>query len=190
MTEQASDGGGRRTAGFFSTSWLWLALLLAPLQSAAAAGSTLRALLVEYRCAVVDRLERIYEAGDRARSRNRYLAITAPDHPHGYVQCLFYDGRAKLLCEASSGFYYHEPRTFFLHPDAIAALGRLGFSTDDSEGNFRIELDLADPPDFNAIADLMLRALHDASGARAGDAVLLFNAPFARRPSSTCVPVS
>ncbi len=45
-------------------------------------------------------------------------------------------------CEASSGYYYNKegtPRTFFLPREAIAALGRLGFSTDDSQGNFRYE---------------------------------------------------
>ena len=74
------------------------------------------------------------------------------------------------MCEAASGFYLNaaeEPRTMYLPASAIAALGRLGFSTDNSQGNFRIDLDLTNPPDFNAIATLMLRALYDAYGARA-----------------------
>jgi hypothetical protein len=49
----------------------------------------------------------------------------------------------------------------------VAALGRLGFSTDGSQGNFRIDLDVAEKPDFNAISDFMLKALHDGYGARA-----------------------
>src|SRR5262249_49174338 len=98
----------------------------------------------------------------------------------------------KILCEAASGFYYSkpgEPRTMRLSPEAVAALGQLGFSTDDSAGNFSIEFAVANPPDFNAIADFMLKALHDGYGARA-ETKLRFSAPFARRPTSKCIPVS
>lgn len=71
---------------------------------------------------------------------------------------------------------------------AIAALARLGFSTDNSEGNFRIGFEVKEPPDFNAVADLILQALHDAFEARAG-ATLLIEAPLAPRPTGKCVPV-
>jgi len=37
---------------------------------------------------------------------------------------------------------------------------------DDSKGNFKTDMSVADPPNFNAIADFMLRALHDGYGAR------------------------
>ena len=100
--------------------------------------------------------------------------------------------RTRILCEASSGYYYNKdgaPRTFYLPRDAIAALGKLGFSTDDSKGNFRYEAGIGAPPDLNAIADLMLTALHDAYGARAGG-TLQFNAPFAHGATSKCIPVS
>jgi hypothetical protein len=105
---------------------------------------------------------------------------------------MFIESRTRILCEASSGYYYNKDgatRTFFLPPDAIAALGRLGFSTDDSQGNFRYEAGIAEPPDLNAIADLILTALHDGYGARA-EAELRFNAPFAPRSTSRCIPVS
>jgi hypothetical protein len=105
---------------------------------------------------------------------------------------MFIAQRSRILCEASSGYYYNKddaPRTFLLPPNAIAALGRLGFSTDDSEGNFRYEAEIATPPDLNGIADLILTALHDGYGARAG-ATLRFNAPFAPRPTTKCIPVS
>jgi hypothetical protein len=114
-----------------------------------------------------------------------------PSHRHGYVQCMFIHGGLQMLCEASSGFYYDQegsPRTMWLRPENIAALARLGFSTDDSAGNFRMEFDVAARPDFNGIADLILTALHDGYGARA-TTWLRFNAPFARRPSSSCIPV-
>ena len=102
------------------------------------------------------------------------------------------DNRTKLLCEASSGYYYNKdgaPRTFFLPQGAIRALSRLGFSTDDSEGNFRYQAELGDPPDLNVIADLILTALHDGYGARV-DSELKFSAPFAPRATSKCIPVS
>jgi hypothetical protein len=69
----------------------------------------LRALLIEYRCPLVDRLERLYEAGDPASDQDRFIAVTVPEHLHGYVQCMFHDKRTKVLCEASSGFYFDPP---------------------------------------------------------------------------------
>ena len=153
---------------------------------------TLRSLLSEYRCPVVDRLERIYSHGDPSSHADRFLAITHPGHPHGYVQCMFFENRRRLLCEASSGFFlapHDAPRTFHLQPDAISALGRLGFSTDGSQGSFRLERELGEKPDFNALADLILRALHDGYGARA-DSGLRANAPFARGRSPACIPIS
>lgn len=171
---------------------LLLAVLATTERAAGQVQPTLRALLLEYRCPVVDLLERIYAHGDPSSHANRFLAITHLDHPHGYVQCMFFQNRTRLLCEASSGFYLTpegQSRSFWLAHDAVAALGRLGFSTDDRQGNFRLEREIGDRPDFNAIADLMLRALHDGYGARA-DSRLTANAPFARRPSPACLPVS
>jgi hypothetical protein len=153
--------------------------------------TTFHDLLVQYRCPVVDRLQRIYEADGPADDQDRFLIVDFPNRPQDYVQCVF-DSRSKMLCEASSGFFYDapdKPRTYRLPAAAIAALGRLGFSTDDSAGNFRIWFDVANPPDFNAIADFMLKALHDGYGARA-DMKLRFNAPFAPHTSSKCIPVS
>jgi hypothetical protein len=167
-------------------------VLLSSTAACAEERASLRSLLVVYRCPVVDRLERVYDSGDRSGHKDRYLAVTVPEHPHGYVQCMFYDNATRLLCEASSGFYFDkpgEPRTFRLDAEAIAALGRLGFSTDDSQGNFRARWRVGRSPDFNAIADFILTALHDAYGARA-ESNLSFNAPFAPRESSSCKPVS
>jgi hypothetical protein len=160
--------------------------------AAAETNGSLRSLLVEYRCPVVDRLDRIYDYASPNDYRDRFLAVTLNSHPHGYVQCMFAASRTKLLCEASSGYYYNRsgaPRTFYLSTEAIAALRRLGFSTDDSAGNFRYEAGIGSPPDLNAIADLILTALHDGYGARA-DSRLSFNAPFAPRASSKCILVS
>jgi hypothetical protein len=169
-----------------------LALLWPVAAPAEDAATTLRELLVQYRCPVVDRLEQVYEAGDPASSRHRFLAVTVPHAAQAYVQCMFHDNNSKLYCEAASGFYYDAPgapRTFHQPTYVIAALGRLGFSTADSAGNFKIDLDVANPPDFNVLADFMLKALHDGYGARA-DMTLEFDAPFAPRATSKCTPVS
>ena len=158
----------------------------------AAPRASLRALLVEYRCPVVDRLERIYEYGDPTVEMDRFIAVNLEGHPHGYVQCMFVQNQTRMVCEAASGFYFDEPgkpRTFRLHQNAIDALASLGFSTDDSNGNFQHEFDVGPVPDFNAIADFILGALHDGYGARA-DSQLTFNVPFAPQPTSRCIPLS
>lgn len=168
------------------------ASLFAPATVSATDSATLRELLVRYHCAVVNRLEAIYEiysAGDPSDVQDTFLIIDFPDRPHDYVQCVF-DAPTKMYCEAASGFYDDVPsvpRSRHLPPANIAALGQLGFSVDDSAGNFAISFDLADPPDFNRIADLMLKAMHDGYGARA-DMTLEFSAPYAPRATSECVP--
>ena len=150
-------------------------------------------LLGRYLCPVVDRLERIHAMGDPTLHSDEYLIVAIDGRDETYVQCLFYlaDKSEKIMCEAASGFYLTkpgQPRTVHLAADAIAALARLGFSTDDSQGNFRIDLD-ADPPDFRAIGELILRALHDAYGARAESKLLLI-APYAPKVTPKCVPIS
>jgi hypothetical protein len=140
---------------------------------------------------VVDRLEQIYVALDDGHARHPFLVVSLAMRPQDYVQCLF-NTPARLLCEASSGYYETkptEPRAYRLPAGSIAALGRLGFSTDDSAGNFQILLDVPDPPDLNRIADFILKALYDGYGVRAGGK-LEFNAPLAPRTSTQCVPVS
>lgn len=168
------------------------AVLLVASDAFAQAQTSFRQFLAAYRCSVVHRLERIYEAGDPARHRDRYLAITVMEHPHGYVQCMFFANRTRMLCEASSGYYFSKPgkpRIFWLSREARAALQALGFSVDDRPGNHALEFEVRSPPDFNAIADLMLKALHDAYDARASS-TLHFSAPFAPRESSSCIPIS
>lgn len=155
------------------------------------ASVTLRELFAQYRCPVVDRLEQIYQATDSADPQNWFLIVDFAAKPSDYVQCVF-DTKTRMLCEAASGFYDEvasKPRTRWLPKDAIAALGRLGFSTDDSKENFQIWFDVATPPDFGAIAEFMLSALHDGFAARANDA-LQFEAPLAPDAKKVCVPVS
>ena len=173
-------------AGIATGIWLLL-----PAAALSQGGSSFEQLLNQYRCPIVDRLERIYAKGNPEKFEDGYLIVDIPGRSENYVQCIFYK-TDKIICEAASGFYLNapnEPGTMYLSADAIAALGRLGFSTGDSEGNFRIDLDVPSPPKHNAIAELMLRALHDAYGARA-ETKLDFHAPYAPHASPKCVPVS
>lgn len=172
---------------------LTMAVVLAASTAAHAqdAATTLHQLLLQYRCPIVDRLQRIYAEGDPEQHPDEYLIVDLPPFPEHYVQCLFYK-RGRIYCEAASGFFLNapgEPRTMYLPAAAIAALARLGFSTDDSKGNFSIDFEVTDPPDFGAIADLMLKALHDGFGARA-TTTLRFDAPYAPHGTSKCAPVS
>src|SRR5262249_12775229 len=112
----------------------------------AQAPDTLRDFLAAYRCPVVDRLDRIHAHGDAPQGLNRYITITVPEHVHGYVQCIFNDHRTRLLCEAASGFYLNKLKgkhTFRLEGAELVALTALGFSTDDSAGNFRREQEIS-----------------------------------------------
>jgi hypothetical protein len=153
---------------------------------------TLRDLLAQYRCPVVDRLEQIYKAAPSSHPQNLFLIVSFAARPNDYVQCVF-DPLTHMFCEAASGFYDHvasEPRTRRLPAGAVAALSRLGFSTDRRLlRKFQISFDVAEPPDVNAIAELILKALHDAFDARAG-VTLLIEAPLAPRPTGKCVAVS
>jgi hypothetical protein len=168
------------------------AALLAPDATRAEdSAEAFRQLLIQYRCPVVDRLEQIYERLDTTNPQNWFLIISFAARPHDYVQCVF-DTRIRMLCEAASGFYDNvatEPRARRLPASTIAALGRLGFSTDDSAGNFQVWLDVADPPDLNTMADFILKALHVGFDARSID-TLEFNAPVAPHATTKCVPVS
>jgi hypothetical protein len=165
------------------------ALWILPSLAVAEISSTLRAFLLEHHCQLASRLERTFEFGSLAR--DRFLTVTLPEHQHGYVKCTFIFLGTRMRCEAASGFFYEQegaPGTFRLAPEKVAALARLGFSPDDSQGDFRIEFGVAAEPDFGAIAALILSALHDGYDARA-KSKLEFNAPLARRPNSGCVPM-
>jgi len=145
----------------------------------------------QFRCEVVNRLERIYGFGDRSKHQDRFLSITVPEHRHGYVQCMFYEGGRKLICEAASGFFLskpEEPRLYRLSDEKIDQLRSLGFSDDDSRGNFRHYSDVESSPNFNRIADFLLAALHQGYDANA-QSRLQFNAPFAPNTATTCIPV-
>ena len=73
----------------------------------------------------------------------------------------------------------------------VAALARLGFSTDDSEGNYQRLIPLDGSDDFAGVADVILTALYEAYGARM-DSKLEWQAPLAPGKGlfARCAPVS
>jgi hypothetical protein len=167
------------------------AMLITPAIAADQESTGYDQLVARYRCPIVDRLEQIYRATESADPQNWFLIVYFAANPNDYVQCVF-DTKTRMLCEAASGFYDQvatEPRTRWLPADAVAALARLGFSTNDTGGNFQIWFDVADPPDLGAIAEFMLKALHGGFAARADD-TLEFQAPLAPHATGKCVPVS
>ena len=66
-----------------------VAALLAPTAAGAEddAAATLRDLLAQYRCPVVDRLEQIYNAAPHSHPQNLFLIVYFAARPHDYVQC-------------------------------------------------------------------------------------------------------
>ena len=185
-------GRGLRKSQYF-TGVAAAAALLPIVAAAAQTQADLQAFLAVHRCAIVERFEIIHARGNPANSKDRFLAVTLRGQPQAYVQCLFFERDTKMSCEAASGFYAQkpeEPRRFRLAPEEVAALGRLGFSTDDSAGNFKREIEIGSPPNLGAVADLMLSALHDGYGARVKSR-LKWSAPLAPRINakfSRCTP--
>jgi hypothetical protein len=112
----------------------------------------LREFLSTYRCAVAERLAIIH--ANRDRDLDRFLIIALKFIPENYVQCLFLDGDRRMLCEASSGFHAQLPGESQLQgatPGGLAALARLGFSTDGSEGNFQRIIEFSGEPDLESV---------------------------------------
>ncbi len=171
-----------------------LGLFLFAATSAKADDDEARDAFIEaYRCAVVQILAAI-EA--RYPERHRFLILAVANRTPSYVQCLFTPDRRQIFCEADSGFYGNkpdEPRTVFLSAEDKGKLARLGFSLDDSQGNFQQMMDVRAIGAFGAVADVMLGALYDVYGARLNTRIEA-SSPFlpkgAALKRSSCPPVS
>ncbi|RDJ23060.1 hypothetical protein DWF00_06805 [Bosea caraganae] len=150
----------------------------------------LEAFLAAYHCEIAGRLAQIHAD---PRTQARYLILTDRDAPSHYVQCLLRD--EPMLCEAASGFYGTKPgerRAQIVTKDGLAALQRLGFSTDGTEGNFQISVKATTQADFSAAAELMLTALYEGYSPRPGKR-LKIDAPYGpggRAMRAQCAPVS
>jgi hypothetical protein len=140
----------------------------------------LEAFLSKFRCDVLERLAYIHTHGDRA-GPDRFIIVAVERYPEAYVQCIFLDDDTKMLCEASSGFFAQLPgerRKFRIKPKGVLILEELGFSIDESEGNYQRMVELGRPPDLLTISDLILTTLYRVYGAEHAEA-LEFKAPLA-----------
>ncbi len=145
-----------------------LAIVAMPGPSAAN-GDDLGGFLSAFRCPVALRLASIHARGDRKRENERFLILALAHNETSYVQCAFFDNDQRLMCEAASGYYdapKGAPRTVYLPAKSVAALAKLGFSTDDSLGNFQRVMETPDPSDFASVAEVLLTALYESYGAR------------------------
>jgi hypothetical protein len=109
-----------------------------------------------HRCEVLTVLTMLYETSGHPIDRYLILGWTPLDRD--YVQCEFEPDNSAILCEASSEFYYKDG--WRVSAEGKAALARLGFSMDDSKGNYAQSLDLEGRPNLEKTAQLMLTALY------------------------------
>ncbi len=152
------------TAVWHAATTVALGLLVGS-ASTSASEDSLQTFVATYRCEVVERLSMI--RANRSTT-DRFLVLSLDGVQRGYVQCLFLDD-ARLLCEAESGYYADrpgEPRSFRVPPAALAALARLGFATEETEGNYQRLIEIATPADLEYAAEVMLSALYEGYGAR------------------------
>lgn len=159
---------------------------LLPERATAQSADTMKTLLAFRQCPLSLYLQAVYERPAAVKDGVLFLKISVEDRPRNYVQCRFSDDRKKLYCEASS-YVDAGPGTLSLSlsPEALAALAKLGFATGDAKKNFPYERTFEGSPDFDAIATMMLTALHDAYGVREETELETF-APFTGNLDTAC----
>jgi len=145
-----------------------------------------------HHCEILQRLARLQV---HKAKRNRFIIVGKTFVEDHFAQCLFESSGKRVLCEASSGFFIRRRlggSGYRPSGATVAAIARLGFSTDDSEGNFQRVMDAETPTQLSAVADLLLATLYEAYGAREGTALTIKAplAPLKRSERASCVPLS
>ena len=162
-----------------------LAMALCPGRAGAQAAASLQELLAFRRCPLAANLKAVYERPAWPEAGRQFVAVRVEGAPHSYVRCRIGGRRdPQLYCEASS-LPFAMPQEGTAQASARTALARLGFATETTGKDFPCRRPLDGAPDFDAIATLMLTALHDGYGVRA-DTVLIIEAPFAGPFVSVC----
>ena len=152
--------------------------------ASAQADDSLRDLLATRRCAVSALLRATYAQARALPEDQRFFIIRVQKKLDAYVRCRFADRAPKVACEASPAYYEEgndHPLYVFLPPERIAALAKLGFAP----GPAANLIYTGDKLDFDAIAGLMLTALHDGFGVRA-ETALDETAPLTNRIVIVC----
>ena len=148
-----------------------------------------------HHCQITARLQTLYAAPDKKPHSDRFIILALKYSPFEFVQCLFEDDNSELLCEASSGFYTAkpgEPRTYKIKPEGLTELKLLGFSDDDTKGNYSKYIKLTSPSELPAIATLMLTALSRGYGANMTSELEIVapRGTLAREDDVKCTPLS
>ena len=151
-------------------------------RGAAQSTDTLRPLLAFRQCPLTPYLRAVYERPAKVDGRARFLTVTVTERPQAFVQCMI--ARDEAYCEASAfdGTLSHKAP---LAAPALAALQKLAFAATTGGANLSYRRAFDGEPDFDAIAILMLTALHDAYGVRA-DTALDTYAPFEGAMVTAC----
>jgi hypothetical protein len=147
-----------------------------------------------YQCSLAALIAKILANPNKADTQDRFIILSLPGPIAAYVQCGFDTDDREGTCEASSGHWNNPWEQPHFSPAQLAALARLGFSTDGSQENFRQHMHFpAGGPDPAALAGLMLRALYEGYGAHK-DMPIEVEAPFALRhgflPQRRCALIS
>lgn len=176
--------------------WRWaLAVAIMLLASQAAADTDGLSDFVEtYQCSLAGLIAKIEAKRNDPDEQDRFIVLALPGPKASYVQCAFDRHDREGLCEASSGWWNNSWEKPHFDSGQLAALTRLGFSTDGSHGNFQEQMHFPPGgPEPYALASLMLSALYEGYGARK-DMPIEVVAPFALRhgflPRQRCVPIS
>ena len=147
-----------------------------------------------YQCSLADLIGKIVAHRNKPGEKGRFIVLASAGPAANYVQCAFDDANRRGLCEAASGWWNDHATKPHFSPAQLAALARLGFSTDGSRGNFQQQMHFPpDGPEPYALAEMMLRALYEGYGARK-DMQIKVVAPFALEhgylPAKRCALIS
>ena len=147
-----------------------------------------------YQCSLAGLIAKIVANPHKSDTQDRFIILSLPGPIAAYVQCAFDTDDREGICEASSGFWNNSWEKPHFRPAQLAALARLGFSTDGSHENFQQHMHFPPTgPDPDALAGLMLRALYEGYDAHK-DMQIEVQAPFALRhgylPRQRCALIS
>ena len=131
----------------------------------AQADDTLETLLHFRECPLNLYLKTMYERPARIDGHSPFLTVTVSERPAAFVRCTFSD--SAIICKASAFYGGVDSGKESLSTESVAALQKLGFIAAPGGKNLTYRRAFSDKPDFDAIAVLMLAALHDAYGVNA-----------------------
>lgn len=145
--------------------------------------------LRQNRCPLNAKLQAVFERPAGATERERFTVLRMTKTPHLYVQCVISPEPPRLLCEAPSSSGMLPANGSFAEPvnvGSVTALTKLGYAASAQGLPFAYRRDLNGKPDFNAIADFMLRTLFSGYGADE-DTEFSIEAPFRGALVTACL---